>query len=113
MDNLVTVEELRNRIYDESAPMIIDVRAPEAYENGHLPGAVNIPDAEIYSILHEVPIHRPLIIYCNMHNPGASSSEHAAEALREAGYHAKAVKGGYREWLDAGLKIVKGRNSNQ
>jgi phage shock protein E len=108
MDNLITVDELRNRLYDESPLMIIDVRTPEAFENGHLPGAFNIPGAKISSIYHEIPNHRALITYCNMHNPGDSSSEQVAETLREAGYHAKAMKGGFPEWLSAGHPIDKG-----
>ncbi len=105
MDNLITAHELRAYINDEVSPTIIDVRAPEAYARGHLPGAVNIPKDDLMSKLDQIPTDKPVVTYCNMHQPGSSSSENAADTLRDAGFHARALKGGFPEWKEAGYPI--------
>jgi phage shock protein E len=110
MDNLITVNELRDRLQAEAPPIILDVRAPEAYENGHLPGAINVPSEKVASQLMELPYNRPIIVYCNMYHPGGSSSERAAETLRDAGFHARAVQGGFPEWQESGLPIEMGNH---
>lgn len=105
IDGLISVEELRTYINDEVSPTLIDVRAPEAYARGHLPGAVNIPKDQVSGSMDVIPLDRPVVTYCNMHQPGSSSSEMAAEVLRDAGIHARALQGGYPEWKDAGYPI--------
>ena len=47
--------------------IIIDVREPEEYDRGHVPGAINIPPNEIMagaSKLNEVPKDTELVLYC-------------------------------------------------
>jgi rhodanese-related sulfurtransferase len=105
MENLIAVHELQTYLNDEVSPTIIDVRAPEAYERGHLPGAINIPFNQLSGALDTIPTNRPIIIYCNMHNPGSSGSEYAADMLNEAGLHARALRGGYPAWVEAGCSI--------
>ncbi len=107
MVSLISVKELRSYLNDAVSPTIIDVRAPEAYDRGHLPGAVNIPREKLTSSLDQVPLGRPIVTYCNMHNPGSSGSELAADTLRDAGLHARALEGGYPAWEEAGFPIDK------
>ncbi len=105
MVRLISVNELNAYLNDEVSPAIIDVRAPEAYGRGHLPGAVNIPREQLSGSLDVIPTDRPIVTYCNMHNPGDSGSEHAVEILRDAGFHARALAGGYPAWEEAGYPI--------
>ncbi len=105
MENLIAVNELRAYINDEGSPTIIDVRAPEAYQRGHLPGAINIPYDQLSGAMDTIPTDRPIVTYCNMHNPGNSGSENAADMLNEAGRHARALKGGYPAWEEADYPI--------
>ena len=105
MEDLIGVNELQSYLDDEVSPTIIDVRAPEAYAHGHLPGAVNIPADQLSGSMDIIPSDRPVVTYCNMHNPGYSGSENAADLLRDAGYHARALKGGYPEWEESGAPI--------
>ena len=53
-------------LYDDPAkrPLIVDVRAKEAYEQGHIEGAVNIPEAEVPARLAEFPKDKLVIAYC-------------------------------------------------
>ena len=62
---------------------LLDVRSPEEFGRGHLPGAVNIPVQELDRRLAEVgPAERDVVVYCRS---GRRSSQ-AAQLLREHGY---------------------------
>jgi len=61
----VTLADLRTRLRDHRV-VILDVLPQEAYENGHIPGAINIPVARIRE---RAPIELPdptreIIVYC-------------------------------------------------
>lgn len=110
MISLISAKDLRSYLDDDVSPTIIDVRAPEAYHRGHLPGAINIPREKLSGSLDQVPFDRPVVTYCNMYNPGSSVSEVAAHTLRDAGLHARALEGGYPAWVEAGLPVETNAN---
>lgn len=60
----ITIEELKNKI--SQGAVLIDVRSNQEYREGHLQGAINIPDFEIVNrIQREVPKKNQLIVvYC-------------------------------------------------
>jgi len=89
----MTVSELSRRIAAREAPAILDVRTAREYDDGHVPGAVNIPFNQIRQRLGELPADRaaPLIVYCG-HGPRAWI---AARALRKAGYAAVSYMAGH------------------
>jgi rhodanese-related sulfurtransferase len=105
MVSWISANELWAYIRDEVSPTIIDVRIPEAYERGHLPGAVNITHNQLTNSIDQIPTDHPIVIYCNMHQPGDSGSENAAEMLRDAGLHTRALEGGYPAWEEEGFPI--------
>jgi rhodanese-related sulfurtransferase len=88
--------------------VVIDVRSPQEYAAGHLPGAENIPADELERHLAEIPSDKPVVVYWNMQHPGRSRSERVAQELRERGYHAEALVGGLPAWRDAGYPVAKG-----
>ena len=53
-------------LYDDPAkrPMIVDVRAPEAFQQGHIQGAVNIPEADLAKRVAEFPKDKLVVAYC-------------------------------------------------
>jgi rhodanese-related sulfurtransferase len=62
---------------------LLDVRSPDEYAHGHLPGAVNIPVQELDRRLAEVgPPDRELVVYCR----SGHRSGRAAEILRQHGF---------------------------
>jgi rhodanese-related sulfurtransferase len=66
-----------------SGARVVDVRTPEEFAEGHLPGAVNVPYDEIERRVSEVgPKDGPVLLYCR----SGRRSRIAAEALRELGY---------------------------
>ena len=60
----ITIEELKNKVLQGA--ILIDVRSNQEYREGHLQGAINIPDFEITNkIQREIPKKNQLIIvYC-------------------------------------------------
>jgi phage shock protein E len=62
---------------------LVDVRSPDEYAGGHLPGAVNIPVQELDRRLAEIgPADHELIVYCR----SGHRSTRAAELLRQHGF---------------------------
>lgn len=72
--------------------LLVDVREPEEYAAGHIPGAVNVPLSGIRSA--SLPAGKPLFLYCLR----GSRSKRAARILIKMGYPAKSIGGisGYR-----------------
>jgi len=84
---------------------ILDVRPPEEYEAGHIPGAVNVPLAEIGQHLADLPSEQEIIAYCR----GAYCvlAFEAVAELREKGFSARRLEEGYPEWKAAGLPVAR------
>jgi rhodanese-related sulfurtransferase len=62
---------------------LLDVRSPEEYARGHLPGALNIPVQELDRRVAEVgPTDGELVVYCR----SGHRSSRAAEILRQHGF---------------------------
>jgi 3-mercaptopyruvate sulfurtransferase SseA len=53
-------------LYDNpsSRPIIIDVRAKQAYDEGHIAGAISFPEAEVDARIAELPKDKLIIAYC-------------------------------------------------
>ncbi|HEV8660095.1 MAG TPA: rhodanese-like domain-containing protein [Thermoanaerobaculia bacterium] len=59
----ISVEELRQRIKNNEVT-VIDVRAADAYQSGHIPGAMHIPMASIEAQIPYLPRAKPIVTYC-------------------------------------------------
>lgn len=85
---------------------VLDVRPPEEYAAGHLPGAVNLPLGELEARLAELPRDQEIVAYCR--GPYCVLAYEAVARLRERGYRARRLEDGYPEWRRAGLPVEKG-----
>lgn len=85
---------------------VLDVRPPEEFEAGHLPGAINLTLAELEKQLDRLPPDREVIAYCR--GPYCVLSFEAVARLRERGFKARRLEQGYPEWKLAGLPIEAG-----
>src|SRR6185312_12257181 len=84
---------------------VLDVRPEDEFALGHLPGAVNIPLAELERRLNELPKNREVIAYCR--GPYCVLSFEAVAALRPFGYRIRRLEDGYPEWKAAGLPVER------
>ena len=82
---------------------VLDVRPEDEFVLGHLPGALNIPLAELEQRLGELPKGREVIAYCR--GPYCVLSFEAVAALRTRGYRVRRLEDGYPEWKAAGLPV--------
>lgn len=84
---------------------VLDVRPPEEFAFGHLPGAVNIPIHELEKRLGELPKRKEVIAYCR--GPYCLMSYDAVELLRKRGLKARRLEDGLPEWRVAGLPVER------
>jgi len=96
MADLVDPASARRRQRD--GELIIDVRTPAEFAEGHIAGAVNIPIDELASAT--LP-DAPVMTTCG----GGGRGGRAAEALAEAGHEAYSIEGGTRAWEALGLPV--------
>lgn len=85
---------------------VLDVRPPEEFAAGHLPGAINMPPdrlAECIDRLSQCPNDREIVAYCR--GPYCLFSVEAVERLREKGCCARRLEDGFPEWKAAGLPV--------
>jgi NADPH-dependent 2,4-dienoyl-CoA reductase/sulfur reductase-like enzyme/rhodanese-related sulfurtransferase len=78
----------------EAGARLIDVRRPDEFATGHIPGAVNLPLDELRQRLDELPV-APLIVHCQVGQRGHT----AARLLGQHGFDVRNLDGGYATWL--------------
>lgn len=100
-------EELLERVRRKSVT-VIDVRPPEEYEAGHIPGALSIPLKKLQSRLAEVPKDRQIVAYCR--GPYCVLAIRAVDILRSKGYKAIRLEDGIPDWRARGFKVATGSN---
>ena len=93
-------EELLARVQDDLVT-VIDVRPVEEYVAGHLPGAANIPLAELEKHLDQFDPAQEIVAYCR--GPHCVLAFDAVAKLREMGFQARRLQDGFPEWKVAGL----------
>lgn len=87
--------------------LLLDVRPPEEYEAGHIPGAVNIPLAALSKRLAELPRGKEIVAYCR--GPYCMLAVEAVKRLRRAGYRARRLVDGFPEWKAEGRPVAVGK----
>ncbi len=98
----VSVDELEKARADGAA--LIDVREPDEYMAGHIPGAVPIPLGQVVERVAEVPRGETVYVTCQ----GGGRSARAVQWLRTQGVDAVNVAGGTAEWAGSGKPVVEG-----
>ena len=73
-------------------PLILDVRFPDEYEAGHVAGSLLIPLPELRDRLGDLPRDREIWVNCNV----GQRAYYAVRILRQHGFEAKNLSGGYR-----------------
>jgi rhodanese-related sulfurtransferase len=104
--SFMALSELRSRLEASSDEFIVlDVRERDAYEQGHIPGAVLLPRGQLeLRVNQDLPDPtRRIVVCCEF----GRISTLAAATLREMGFRrAVALDGGIKAWREAGYPTV-------
>ncbi|RRO19237.1 rhodanese-like domain-containing protein [Saccharopolyspora rhizosphaerae] len=84
------------------ATRLVDVREPEEFDSGHVPGAVNVPLGEVLAAPQSFAEQECYVI---CHSGGRSAK--AAGAINAAGGRAVSVSGGTAGWIEAGHPVER------
>ena len=92
----ISMDEAVKMMKDEKNYIILDVRRPDEYAEGHIPGAINVPNEEIGTAeIAELPSKSQLIlVYCR----SGRRSKEASEKLVKLGYTNIVEFGGILDW---------------
>lgn len=91
----------------EAGAVVVDVREPEEYVGGRVPGAVNVPLGTVPASvgrLARLAGDGPLYLVCK----SGGRSAQAADFLAEQGVAARTVDGGTQEWESGGRALDRG-----
>ncbi len=96
--------ELERMMNEADNVNVIDVRASEDYEQGHIPGAFNLPKDkwETYAGLSKDKVN---ILYC--YSQVCHLAATGAVKFSGKGYPVMELEGGFQTWKDYGMKIEK------
>jgi len=100
----ISAEETLARIERSAAPLVLDVRTPEEFAAGHVPGALNLPHDQLPARLTELASHKSsgVIVYCER----GSRATRAIEALEAAGFEdVQHLAGDMSGWRAQGLPV--------
>jgi len=101
------VDPVRARSLIDAGALVIDVRSREAFDEGHIAGAVNIPVAGMRALLPDDPAFdrtQPIIIY----SADAALGAEGTAIMNSAGFSgALSLRGGVDAWLNAALPTEK------
>lgn len=101
----VTVEQM-TRLVNQQNAKLIDVRPADAFAQGHIVNAINMPmaDFENGKIKTDGLKKRPVVVYCQM----GRTSLKACQALQKAGVESTfSLQGGVNAWLNDKMPLSK------
>ena len=92
----ISMDEAVKMMRDEKDYIILDVRRPDEFAEGHIPGAINVPNEEIGTAeIAELPDKSQMIlVYCR----SGRRSKEASEKLVKLGYTNIVEFGGILDW---------------
>ena len=105
----ISREELRGKLDNSHEVAVVEVLGSDQYENGHLPGALNVPLGEQFddAIQQAVPDkEQEVVVYCA--NESCPASPKAGHRMEELGYrHVYDYEKGKADWQQAELPLVQ------
>lgn len=89
--------ELKKMIEDKKVK-VLDVRAKEVYDEGHIPEAISVPKEELPEKLSELSKDALYVVYC--YNQQCHLGAAAALILAKNGFHVMELEGGFDVWAN-------------
>lgn len=107
MPTPITRDQLRVRLARSGKPVLVEASGAAYYADAHLPGAINIPPAQVDRVAPRAIPDRdvPVVVYCS---GSYSSADTVARRLERLGYSDVALYvGGKEDWVEHGLPIER------
>jgi rhodanese-related sulfurtransferase len=101
----ITPEQLHDRQQAQDKVLVVDVRDPAEFRVGHVPGAVNLPAAEIADHFQEIEGQTGVVVYCIAGTRTQLAEQTLIEHKVPNVFH---LDGGLTAWLDSGYPVEKG-----
>ncbi len=95
--------ELNHALELKSPMQIIDLRMPEMYAEGHIPGSLNIDYEGLEKHLSKLSKDKPTVVYC--YSIVCQLSAKAALLLAKKGYPVRELIGGWESWVKMKLPV--------
>lgn len=86
------------------APLVLDVRTPEEFAAGHVPGAILIPHDQLPARLGELDRSRWVLVYCK----SGRRAGIAEELLVKEGFEVRQIEGSWQRWAAEGRPAETG-----
>ncbi len=100
----ISASELHLKIHNEDI-IVIDVRPKEEFLNGHIPGAVSIPLAELNEKIKDLPAGKEIVAYCR--GKYCVLAAEASKLLSSEGFKTTILKDDVNSWRFAGLEVER------
>jgi len=100
----LTATDVSEKLKFGKHPLIIDVRQPDEFHQGHIAGAKLIPLGELRKRMKELPHGREIVCVCASGN----RSNSAAKLLAKEGFTVFDMMGGMHAWRRVKLPVQKG-----
>jgi rhodanese-related sulfurtransferase len=98
------VSDVRAALTRREPVVVLDSRSAKAWQQGHIPGAVHLPTADIPARAAQLLDPAvPVVTYC--WGPGCNGATRAALALAVAGYDVREMIGGIEYWIREGFPV--------
>ena len=99
----VTAADLQSRLQNGEQIVVIDVREPDEFARGKIPGAYTIPRGVLeMQVDGRLPLDTTVVLYCG----GGARSALAAKSMAEMGYEkVENLQGGWHAWINSGLPV--------
>ena len=100
----LTATDVNEKLKFGKHPMVIDVRQPDEYHQGHIAGAKLIPLRELRKRMKELPQGREIVCVCASGNRSGA----AAKVLAKEGFTVFDMQGGMHAWRRMKFPVQKG-----
>lgn len=98
MDDEITAEELQSVLENGSDVRLVDIRNPQAFEQGHIPGSDNIPFEELPQRVEELDGEDRIVTVCPLGKSSVQAARLIASYEGASDATVESLAGGLREW---------------
>jgi rhodanese-related sulfurtransferase len=106
MDGETDPETLEARLADGDAPLIVDIRSPEAFAEGHLPDSENVPLADLPQRIDDIADADEVVTVCP-HGKASVKAARIVGAYQDFDGRVVSLAGGLEAW-DGPLAVAEG-----